>query len=170
MDREVKQRGFSIIELLIIIAIISIIMGVAYNWIINLVANQRLKNAADMLMNDLSKAKTMSVSGRYMWGVYLSPGENCYLIFEDRDASCNITGTVNASCNYSGTADVVSRVDLPPGVVVDTGSSVVFDRKGYPRNDGCGVGPVTITLRSTVTGSRRSIYITSFGRIRYEVE
>lgn len=170
MDRKVKQRGFSIVELLIIMAIISIIMGIAYNWIINLVANQRLKSAADMLINDINKAKAMSVSGRYMWGIYLMPGDSCYLVFEDRDASCGITGSVASNCNYSGTTDIASRVELPPGVVVETGSSIVFDRKGYPRNNSCGVGPATITLRSTVTNSRRSIYITSFGRVRYEVE
>lgn len=168
MDR--KVRGFTALELLIVIALVVILSSFVFLWLRNLVLNQKLKATADSLMSLYQTARTYSMTGRSQigvggdwqsrpWGVYITG--NTYILFEDANYNCNYD-----SGEAIKTLQADPSVNLQPAVGCNV---IVFDKKGYPRNSSCGVGPCSITLQSTA-GYRRTVYIDRFGRIRYETQ
>ncbi len=168
MDR--KVRGYTAVELLTVIAIALILSGFVFLWLRNLVMNQRLKANTDNLMNLYETARLYAMTGRSQigvggdwqsrpWGVYING--NTYILFED----------ANYNCNYDS-GEAIKTLQADPGINITPASGcnvIVFDKKGYPRNSGCGIGPCSVTLQS-VAGYRRTIYIDRFGRIRYETQ
>ncbi|ADO45817.1 N-methylation motif domain protein [Hydrogenobacter thermophilus TK-6] len=164
MDR--KVRGYTITEVLIVIAILMILSGFAFLWFRNLVLNQRLKASADGVMNVLETARLYSMTGRGAkpWGVVFNDRSNTYTLFRDDNSNCRFDA-----------GEAVRNYSTEPGVKIYTDLVVVFDKKGYPRNAMCGVGPASITVSidediKNIPDNKASrvICISSFGRIRYK--
>ncbi len=157
MDR--KINGFTIFELLIVIAIMAILASMAIIGYTKFIENQRLKNCTDYLINYLETAKRYSISGKdgYVWGVDIEADR--FILFKDINQTCSIDN------NESYETLLFSSVC--PSVVVTNPASIIFDKRGVPRNAICGLGAVNIVLTNTI-GSTRTVFIDTLGRIRYE--
>jgi len=157
-----KVRGMTLIEVVIVIAIISILMGFALLGLRNLVLYQRLKADTDRFMSYLNTARLYSMTGRDQspWGVAISGNE--IVLFRDNNST---------NCNYdSGSGEEVRSFTLDSMVSITPESGcniIVFDKKGYPRNSLCGLGMCSYTLTSSA-GYTRRVSISRFGRINYE--
>lgn len=166
MDRKVK--GYTIMEILVVIAILSILAGFAFVGLRNMVLNQRLKASADNLISVLNTARMYSMTGRNVrndvqggrpWGVAFIDNRT-YVLFEDANFNCRFDSGEN-----------VKQFQAEVGVVINQncGGTVIFDKKGYPRNNNCGLGMCSITLENAI-GSKRTINISRYGRITYETQ
>jgi type IV fimbrial biogenesis protein FimT len=164
MDRKVK--GITIMEVLVVMAIIAILASASILGLRNLVQRERLYSAMTQVANDLKEAQFRSMSSNSTWGVRFCVNQNQYKIFAVNPA--NVSGGCPGDANPSCTNDATTQrlVSLPPGVLPQADFYVLFDRRGYPLDWSCGILFGNITLRNSY-GSR-TVIVDRVGRIRYE--
>jgi type IV fimbrial biogenesis protein FimT len=164
MDRKVK--GITIMEVLVVMAIIAILASASVLGLRNLVQRERLYSAMTQVANDLKEVQFRSMSSNSVWGVRFCANQSQYKIFAVDPST--VGGGCPRDANPSCTNDATTQrlVSLPPGVSPEADFYVLFDRRGYPLNWSCGIGAGNITLRNSY-GSR-TVIVDSVGRIRYE--
>ncbi len=161
MDR--KVRGITIMEVLVVMAIIAILASASIFGLINLVQRERLYSAMTQVANDLKEVQFRSMSSNNLWGVRFCAGQNLYKIFAVNPAAGCPTD-ISQSCTSDATTQRL--VSLPPGVSPQADFYVLFDRRGYPLNQNCNIVAGNITLSNSY-GSR-TVIVNDVGRIRYE--
>jgi type IV fimbrial biogenesis protein FimT len=164
MDRKVK--GITIMEVLVVMAIIAILASASILGLRNLVQRERLYSAMTQVANDLKEVQFRSMSSNSTWGVRFCGGVSQYKIFAVDPAT--VGGGCPRDADPSCTNDATTQrlVSLPPGVLPQADFYVLFDRRGYPLNWSCGIGAVNIILSNSY-GSR-TVIVDRVGRIRYE--
>jgi type IV fimbrial biogenesis protein FimT len=164
MDRKVK--GITIMEVLVVMAIIAILASASILGLRNLVQRERLYSAMTQVANDLKEVQFRSISSNNLWGVRFCANQSQYKIFAVDPST--VGGGCPRDANPSCTNDATTQrlVLLPPGVLPQADFYVLFDRRGYPLNWSCGIVAGNITLRNSY-GSR-TVIVDSLGRIRYE--
>jgi type IV fimbrial biogenesis protein FimT len=164
MDRKVK--GITIMEVLVVMAIIAILASASIFGLQNLIQRQRLYSAMTQVANDLKEVQFRSMSSNMIWGVRFCENQNEYKIFAVDPAT--VGGGCPRDANPSCTNDATTQrlVQLPPGVLPQGNYYVLFDRRGYPLNWNCGIGALSIILSNSY-GSR-TVIVDMLGRIRYE--
>jgi len=164
MDRKVK--GITIMEVLVVMAIIAILASASILGLRNLVQRERLYSAMTQVANDLKEVQFRSMSSNSVWGVRFCANQNQYKIFAVNPA--NVSGGCPRDTNTSCTNDATTQrlVSLPPGVSPQADFYVLFDRRGYPLDWSCGIGAGNVTLSNSY-GSR-TVIVDRVGRIRYE--
>lgn len=151
MDR--KVAGFSILELLVIMAILSILMYVGISQYIRYKEDRELMRQANMLAEEISWVRYQALA-KEPHGIKVDVGS--YTIFKDSDGNCN----------FSNGDSLVGVVNFTDRITANT-LTVVFDRKGYPRDSNCALGLITITLKNT-NNSTKNIKISKYGRTTIE--
>ncbi len=171
------KRGTSIAELLLALVIIALLGAISYKKLSDLAMEYRLRSAVDKVQSDIIQMKTYSIMKENLWGIRLEPGRSCYVIFEDRDRNCRLgNGSVgDQNCIYNNvqvypnchdpTIDCILIVKLPNGIQSSLDRSIVFDKKGYPRNAICGLGMNTVRLVN-LRGRKGDVIVDRYGRIR----
>lgn len=152
MDR--KVAGFSIFELLIVMAIISILMYVGISQYTRYKAERELTRQANQLADELSWIKSQSIA-KEPYGIKVDV--TAYTIFKD-----------DGDCQFDDGDTIVDTKNFIDTITANT-LTRVFDRRGYPRSDNCGLGMGNITLRNT-QGSQKVICISRYGRIKIETD
>jgi len=117
--------GFSLIELMVAIAIIAILMGLAIPGFATWLPNYRLKGAARDLYSNLQLAKSGAIKDRTEWAIRFTTATS-YEVWSARDPD---TPNANAGWNSFSTSDdtLIKTVDLSgigSGVEFGTGNSV----------------------------------------------
>jgi len=82
-----KQTGFTIVELIITIALISIITAIAIPNFISWLPNYRLRSAAQDLLSNFQKAKLAAVKGNVNVAVCFKSDNSGYTAFVDTNAN-----------------------------------------------------------------------------------
>jgi type IV fimbrial biogenesis protein FimT len=150
-----KNSGFTIMELMIIIAIIAVLTAIALPNMIGWRSGTKLQGAVENLRGDLQRAKLKAVQENEFVTVLFLAGGTRYEVFMD--------STTN------GVRDAGERLyrqrDLPVGVSIDLGGTdfngndyVTFNNRGFPEN----AGMVAIDSNS---GAGRNINLNRVGRI-----
>lgn len=155
MDRKIE--GFSILETLIVIAIISILMAIVVSGYTKYKLDRELTRQATQLLDEISWVKSQSVA-KEPHGIMITL--NNYTIFKDLDGDCG----------YTLGDEIVRTVNFIEGITGTTSSQTfVFDRKGYPRGSNCALATVegTITLKN-INNNTKNIKISRYGRTRIE--
>ena len=137
-----KSSGFTLIELMIAIGIISILASIAVPAVMNWLPNYRLKAAARNLYSNMQKAKLEAVKRNtdavisFVPGVFSPDGYiGSYQVFVD-DGSGG--GGVASDGIRNGTEPILSTVTMPKNVSLVTaafslGSSVAgYDSRALP--------------------------------------
>ncbi len=75
-----KDSGFSIVELIIVILIISVLIGIAVPNFVSWIPKQRVKDAAQDLYSNLQKAKLTAIKSNQDCTVTFSTGPDKYQI------------------------------------------------------------------------------------------
>lgn len=160
-NKEGRLKGFTLLELLIVVAIIGLLTGVAIPAFSAFTRRQALTQAAKNLKTDLRAVQNRAVSGveGQRWGVHLVQGTTNYEIFSTSSYVYSVGQTKN----------------LPSGVQVSAlsrhaggQSNVVFDRLtgtvGVYQNNGTQLGSdIIITL--TLSGTNRYVRVDAGGKI-----
>jgi type IV fimbrial biogenesis protein FimT len=119
-------------------------------------ADRELMRQANMLMDEINWIKSQSIS-KEPHGIVITVSN--YTLFKDLDGDCN----------YSTGDEIVRAINFIDGITSSTTQTIVFDRKGYPRNANCGLGQMSITLSNNL-GHKKLICISRYGRIKIEAD
>lgn len=148
-----KVKGFSLIEVLVVIIIIAILMGIAFGPLRNQILKSKVNQAVNSLVADLNEMKRRSITENASYGVVM--GVTSYITFIDTNGDCNLDS-----------GEDITRVNLPSGVSMSTSNTtslVVWTRKGVPLNSTCGFYSGTIILNAG--NYQKRVSISRYGRI-----
>jgi type IV fimbrial biogenesis protein FimT len=142
-----NKKGFTLLEMLIIITIIGIIAAMTYPAFNSMVANYRLRNVAFELLTDINKAKIEAIKRNAFVSFNFNTDNNSYIIFvEDKfnrnwilDAGEDELKTFNLESygvSYNGDPTFPKNANNIP--------SFGFDYRGMPRANGSEAGTISL--------------------------
>ena len=164
MHREsciMKNDGITLVELMIVVAIIGIIMGIASLSMTEMSRTAKLNETRDMLLADIEEAKLKSISG-VPNGIIIASATS-YQVVRLTDADGDFKR--DATEVYA----TLSTVTMPSGMTITApavGTEVWFDRKGIPKTSTWQFSNPSFTLSKD--GVTREITISQTGRVKYE--
>ncbi len=88
-----RQKGFTFIELIVVIAIASIVSGIAVPIYFNLRPSMQVNGAARQIMGDLMWARMKAVSENNDYVVTFGTATNSYNIYDDDNGSFTLPNT-----------------------------------------------------------------------------
>jgi type IV fimbrial biogenesis protein FimT len=167
------MHGFSLIELMVVIAIAAIISGLAAPSFSKMLNANRIQTAASALQGDMSYARTEAVR-RGMW-VAICPSAN--------QTSCDTTSTAwqngwivfydaNGNGVYNSSNDTILRVraKLPGGNTITaspapTQNAVIFNREGFTTNLGTSQVAFQLHTSDNYAKATRCVLVTFGGSL-----
>lgn len=145
-EKKIILRGFSLVELLVVIALISIVMAFGIPAWQNYRTNTDLKTAAREIMADIANAKQRAVTENVdAYRVTFNVGGNSYALTRTDGVT---TGTWNKSLSGYGNVSIAS--------VTFGGSAISLQKRGTATNG-------TLVLQNTL-GSTATITVNITGR------
>jgi len=149
-----KQSGFTLIEMMIVIAIMGIFAGIAIPNYLSYMPKHRLNGAARQVMGDLMAARMQAVSQNNEFKVFfdLSINNHEYTILDDDDNDGNIDDG-----EWTQTKDIQSEYSNV------TFSNVTADPIFRPRGTAYGT---TITL--TNSAGSKYVKVATTGRVKID--
>lgn len=156
------DKGFTLLELMVAIAIVGILATVAVPGFSDLLSDRRLAGAAEKIMADMEWARTISIRDNTNVVMDITAdgsGAWCYG-FDDADTSCNcsLTTTVASAC----TIDAINKRNDESNYGETTlNSSLADDDITFESR---GVADDTGALTLTAGGKTVTINITRLGR------
>jgi type IV fimbrial biogenesis protein FimT len=176
-----REGGITLIELVVVMAIIAIMGLFMIPSIGEWVQNYRIKQAARDIASDLQSAKMQAISiHKYCTVIFNANG---YVIFPDYDNdmvldNVNIGDIDDDGVQENETTDIYKTVILSNAyktVTFDTSQAgnginfpnnmVAFDSRGLPRNNTGGFVGGTVYLKNTKNNKGRSVTISNAGAI-----
>jgi MSHA pilin protein MshC len=153
MDSRKAQRGFTMIEIIAVLIIISVIMAVVVARM-STPDQFSARSQAESIKSHIRYAQSQAINSNVIWGIYFIDGSR-YALFKDGNTGV----TVQISGADSNPVDLSAK-----GVVVSNlGAGIVsFDSWGTPYTDAAAntVQTGTRTLTVTAGGAGATIQIT----------
>jgi type II secretion system protein H len=146
-----KKDGFSLFELLVVLAIIAVVSTIAAPHVISWRSSAKLRGAADNVRGDLQMSKVRAVRERTPVTVTFT-ATNYRVTFTDKD----------------GNDRILRDRQLPAGVRVDlanTGFGFMGDETQF---NGRGLPVAGSAVLVNTKGEQKTIIVSSLGRIRIE--
>jgi prepilin-type N-terminal cleavage/methylation domain-containing protein len=158
-----NNYGFTILELVVAIAIASLMAGIAVPSIVNWLQSNRLRGAAINLVGDLEMAKIRAIRENSFVAVLFF--QDSYRIFVDNGEG----GGGSGDWTRNGMEALVQHRSLPAGVTIDLtaltlpDSRVRFSGKGFPLG-------VTLTETIPIVNAvgRKRVTLTRLGNIQIQ--
>lgn len=156
---KIEKRGFTLVEILIVIATLTLLFGIGYANFRDFQRRQQVEMAKRTVIADLRLAQESALSGKKP-SLSVSECEILnYYTFERVD-----TNTYQIRVNCSGSFTLVKKVDLQ-GIIIESFLTIWF----YPLGKGTNIDPGSyriITLKHVnFPNISRTITVTSGGSI-----
>ncbi|HEX9756856.1 MAG TPA: GspH/FimT family pseudopilin [Nitrospiria bacterium] len=152
MRPNTAQEGFSLLELMIALAIAGILTGLAVPSFKTLLSNHRLEGAAQRLVSDLRLARQTAIAEGIPTGIQLNPHEESYFLEKG----------IGLQPSPFGFLDLKDPREGFPGIdLVDStkGNHLIFFPKGTTNSW------TTITLENR-NGKQQKITLIGTGRVK----
>ena len=147
-----KQSGFTLTELIVIIAIVAIFAAIAIPNYLAWLPKSRLNGAARQVMGDLMAARMKAVSQNNEFKIFFLANGHDYMILDDDDND----GTADGG-EWTETKDIQNQYH---DVTFSATNNPIF----HPRGTASPLG-TTITLSSS-SGSKKYVKIRYTGRVK----
>ncbi len=141
-------RGNSYLQVLLVVAMLTILAAVASPMYAQFQYRQRLHGTADILLSDirLTQSKAMQSVKNNQWGIHINDTDKAYVLFYG--STYNPTETENYSVSY------------PNSISISPSQDIVFESiTGQPISG----SPTTISISSQNISETRSIVINEEG-------
>lgn len=180
-DVKKKQAGFSLVELLITVALMGIIFAIAALSMTSMSRTAKLNETRDQLLADIEDVKLKSIAGTPRAVFVLGGADSSYSL---RALPAN---DANLQKDPADAASIItlSTVTLPANMKVDLNGAVDgtsnstelwFDRKGVPRTNLWGILGRTLTVWYDADNDNvldpgepsKTITLSNAGRVKYE--
>jgi prepilin-type N-terminal cleavage/methylation domain-containing protein len=163
-----KQAGFTLIEWMIVVALLTLMMSLAAPSVRELLASQRLQGVHAQLVTDLQFARGEAVRRRQHL-IFQTGGDEttaCYVVYTDAFGAggCDCLRPPGSACQ--GAFEEVRSVQIPlASSVAMAASSSVSSRAVFEKETGYSTpGDLSVDLSSSVRGQLR-VTIGPTGRI-----
>jgi len=150
MIRHAGKRGFTLVEMMIVIAVLAIIAAIAAPNFQTYMAQRRLNGAARLVMTDLMDARMKAVSENNQFKVFFLDTHQYKMLDDENNNGTEDTGETSV------TKDIQSNY---PGVTLSASAHPIF----YPRGTAWGT---TVTL--TNTSGSKSVSVSTAGRVKIQ--
>lgn len=153
-----RQRGFTIIELMVVIVIAGVLLTLALPAFNDMLARRRLEGQANEFVTDLAYAKSEAVQRNRNVALFTGGGGTCYTIamWTTGTGSCDCTAM--PSC--TGGPVELKTVTLSNSVAVS--NAVTFDFEPVRG----GLQPAAAASAAVSLGSRTyTVSVTAYGRV-----
>ena len=147
-----SQRGFSLIEMIVALAIIAVLAGVAIPVYVGMKPSMWLSGATRQIMGDLMWARMQAISQNNDFKVFFLADNHRYTILDDNDNDGNIDGGESTI-----TKDIHDEYS-------DVNFSATNDPIFHPRGNVSNTSTITITNSSGI----KTVKIVSTGRVKIE--
>jgi type II secretion system protein H len=146
-----KKGGFSLFELLVVIAVIAVVSAIVTPNIISWRSNAKLRGAAGNLKGDLEMSKARAVRERTPVTVTFT-ATNYQVSYTDKD----------------GNARTLRNRQLPAGVRLDLDGTGFGWMGDQTRFNGRGIPVAGSAVLVNTKGDQKNIIVSALGRIRVE--
>ena len=152
-----NKSGFTIIELLMVLAIIAVVSAITVPSIISWRNSAKLRGAAGNLKGDLEMAKVNAIKHNNFVAIRFD--DKAYEVFVDTSGDGN---------RDAGEALLKTRA-LPAGVIFDLSHPQWTFAGNVTKFNGRGTADNGTAILANVQGQERRIRISTLGRIRVEI-
>lgn len=156
-----NKSGLTLLEVLVALALLSLLGGIVFLQLTPFLAQTRLNNAIRQIVTDLQYTRTKAISQNRRFRVTFRPDTQDYLIERDENGSWQ----QQLLQSHSSEEATGAFVNLPQNVritAVNSGGDVIF----LPR--GAVDGGITITLGTASGGGTKRVIVNLAGRVRTE--
>ena len=147
-----RQRGFTLVELVVTLAVLALILAVAAPTVGSWLGNARIRNVADTLQNGLQIARAEAVRRNQNMSFWL--------------VSLNDPGVLSNDCTLSGSSGSwVVSVNSPIGHCADPPSTISSPMLVTARAIGDAGGNVTVAAVQSDNTAATTVTFDGFGRV-----
>ncbi|NOQ52474.1 MAG: prepilin-type N-terminal cleavage/methylation domain-containing protein [Desulfuromonadaceae bacterium] len=175
--RRPGQRGFTLLEVIIVISMMSIMMMTAYYYMGNKGDKAQLKSVARDLTSNMNLARTRAIRDTRPWAIQFNPGANSYVVISDSGEPYAPEDPADPVTWGDGDDTVFRTITLPQNVsfgsnqgelnavAIGDGVSYPNDRIVFnPNGTSSDTGTVYLTVPSGITFAVSTLAAT--GRIK----